>query len=321
MNDKGSKRRLAGRIAMATLIVVLVVVAGSWSYDSIASLRAERRYPPSGEFVTVDGVQMHYVCEGSQEPTLVLVHGFAGGLSDWQPLMEALQPGQRACAFDRLGADYSGSPADSDRNMEAVVEDLHSALTQLGIEQPVLVGHSLGGGIVQLYAARYPASGVVLIEGLSADIADDVVRRLGSYAVLSVPARMGLLRPLAPSFVSRAYGSDLRKQQIALRSRARSILAMAREGTQASEGLGTQTLRHAEDSLSIPLLIIAAGDTDVPEGKRFTDSLTALAERHPQTTMHVIPDAHHYVMATHPVQTAQIIEDWVQQQVILSSHR
>ncbi len=308
-------RRWIGRIAMALAVVLLLTVAVAWMYDTAASAQVLRRYPPPGEFMTVDGAQMHYICQGEQEPALVLVHGYAAGAIDWLPLMQAVPTDRRVCAFDRLGADYSEPYADGDREMTAVVGDLHAALAQLGIEEPVVVGHSLGGGIVQLYAARYPVAGVVLVDGLSADVADQVVQRMGRYAALSAPARAGLLRPLASSFVSPAYGGEVRERMIALRSRSEAILGFAREGTQAQAGVHTQALLAAEEGMSAPLLIVAAGATDVPEGERFATSLVALAERYPDAVYHVIPGATHYVMATHPAETANLIEHWIAETV------
>ena len=311
MNNKTSIWKWAGRIIIALVVLLLIAVAAAWIYDTVASSQAVDRYPPPGEFVTVDGAQMHYICQGDQEPALVLVHGYGGGAIDWLPLMEALPPDQRVCVFDRFGADYSDILTDSDRDMAQVVDDLHAALNQLGIEQPIVAGHSLGGGIVQLYAARYPVAGVISVDGLSADVADEVVQRLGSYASLSAPARAGLLRPMASSFVSPAYSGELRDRMAALRSRSAAILGFAREGAQAQAGLHTQALLDAEDSITAPMLIVAAGATDVPEGERFAQSLAALADRRPAAAYHVIPGARHYVMATHPAETAALIVNWL----------
>ncbi len=312
MKNRTSIWKWIGRIAIALAALLVIVVAAAWVYDMAASSQAVRRYPPPGEFVTVDGAQMHYICQGEQVPALVLVHGYAGGAIDWLPLMGALPPDHRVCAFDRFDASYSDAHPLQDRSMPQVVDDLHAALTQLGIEQPVVVGHSLGGGIVQLYAAKYSVAGVVSVDGLSADVADEVVQRMGSYASLSVPARVGLLRPMASSFVSPAYSGELKEQMIALRSRSEAIVGFADEGTQAHAGLDTQALLDAENAMSAPLLIIAAGATDVPEGERFAESLAALADRYPHATYHVIPGAPHYVMATHSADVAKLVSDWLE---------
>jgi pimeloyl-ACP methyl ester carboxylesterase len=225
--------------------------------------------------------------------------------------MKELAKTNRVCAFDRFGSDYSDSQKEK-QSISDVLEDLHLALESLNIEEPVLVGHSLGGAIVQLYAARYPVQGLVLLDGLSTDISDEVTQRLGSYAVLSSIAKLGLLRPLAPSFVNTTYTDDIKKQMIALRSRSSAIVSMAQEGLMAKQGLSTKTLLNAEKHIKVPLLIVAAGATDVPEGAAFSVSLQALATRHPNTTYFVIPDATHYLIASHVDETASLMTAWIQ---------
>ena len=120
---------------------------------------------------------------------------------------------------------------------------------------------------------------------------------------------------MASSFVSPAYSGELRERMVALRSRSAAILGFAREGTQAQAGLDTQALLDAEAGMSAPMLIVAAGATDVPEGERFAQSLAALAGRYPDAAYHVIPGAPHYVMASHPAQTAELIVSWMDETV------
>ena len=85
MNSNKTVWQWIGRIAIALVVLLLIVVVVAWVYDATASSQALHDYPPPGEFVPVDGAQMHFICQGDQEPALVLVHGYAGGAIDWPP--------------------------------------------------------------------------------------------------------------------------------------------------------------------------------------------------------------------------------------------
>ncbi|MDQ3040001.1 MAG: alpha/beta hydrolase [Pseudomonadota bacterium] len=112
------------------------------------------------------GRRMNLYCQGQGDITVV----FDSGLSDWSSTWALVQPAvatrTRACSYDRAGMGYSdasprpGSPAN-------IVEDLHTLLQRAGISgKRVLVGHSLGGFNMKLYAATYPSevAGMVLVD-------------------------------------------------------------------------------------------------------------------------------------------------------------
>lgn len=70
-------------------------------------------------------------------------------------------------------------------------------------------------------------------------------------------------------------------------------------------------LRAADDALSAPLLVIAAGDNGLPEGEVFLDALQSLHQRHSDSTFTLIPDASHYVIASHPNEISTMISEWL----------
>jgi pimeloyl-ACP methyl ester carboxylesterase len=290
---------------------VILLVAMAAGYDTYASRRAPEWYPASGGFVLVGGRQMHYLCQGSGEPTLVLEAGFGGGALDWSPVIPLLSATNRVCAFDRFGQDY-GAPAPHPRRFSTAADELHTALETLGIQKPVVVGHSLGGALVQIYAARYDVSGVILVEGLTTADVDSVVKRLGSYQSLNFLARLGLLRPLGSLFTNHSYAASVRDQMVALRSGARALLALSDEGAIAEATAGAD-LRAAEPQVTAPMLLIGAEKSDVPglPSGEFAASLEALAGRKPGSTFVRIAGAGHYVQADHPAEVAAAIESWL----------
>ena len=302
-------RRRITWIALFILASVLVLVAGAVLWDGAASARAATQYPPRGEFVDVGGAKMHVICQGSGEPVLAMQGGIAGGAIDWLPLMNEMAPGHRVCAFDRLGQDWS-DPAPTPRTFDSAADEWHRAMESMGIEEPIVVGHSLGGAVVQLYAATYPVSGVVLVDGLTAHAAPEVVQRFATYQTLDPLGRAGLLRPMGSLFADRAYPSALRSEMSALRARSDSLLAVTAEGSLAAATL-PERLAEAEAQLSTPLLVIAAGQTELPEAEAFYNGLEGLAERHPAATFVTVPEAKHYVIASHPQEIAEFVELWL----------
>ncbi len=109
---------------------------------------------------------MHYVTQGSGEPALVFVHGFAGGLEDWRAQLEHFAPRRRVVACDLRG--HGATPG---RPEECSIEHYGGAvaalLGALQLPRAVLIGHSMGCRVV-LEAARLDpdrVAGVVLIDG------------------------------------------------------------------------------------------------------------------------------------------------------------
>ena len=292
--------------------MVLLLVGGSWLFDHYASRQALIDFPPPGQYVTVNGARMHYVCQGTGEPTLVLEAGFDGGALDWEPIQSGLARHNRVCAFDRLGQDWS-DPAPHPRTFGTAADELHTALQILGIEKPVVIGHSLGGALVQIYAAKHDVTGVILVEGLTSDVVEPVTRRMGSYQALDPLARLGLLRILGMIGADSAYPPDLRQEMIALRSRSSSLLNLTDEGIVAATSAPAE-LRASEASLNGPLLVISAEQSDVPglPADAFVAAEKALAGRIPNSEYVMIPGAkHHYIMADHSQAVIAAIEAWL----------
>lgn len=112
------------------------------------------------------GRRLNLFCVGSGKHTVL----FDAGGSDWSVIWGLVQPavaaGARACSYDRAGLGHS-DPARSARTPMAIVEDMHALIHAAKLSTPlVLVGHSLGGFNVKLYAAIYPedVAGLVLVD-------------------------------------------------------------------------------------------------------------------------------------------------------------
>lgn len=109
---------------------------------------------------TLRSSALAYEERGSGFP-VVFIHGLTFSRSAWRPIIDRLPERFRCVAVDLPGhGESAGLPA----NFEGVGVDLHRLVTELRIERPVVVGHSLGAMLATMYAAFYPAAGVVNVD-------------------------------------------------------------------------------------------------------------------------------------------------------------
>ncbi|WP_372782563.1 alpha/beta fold hydrolase [Phenylobacterium sp.] len=174
---------------------------------SRASAKAPPR-PPRGEMVDVGGRRLRIVRAGpaSERPTIILEHGAFGCAADWAVVQERLAAkGLGSIAYDRAGLGHS-EPGPKPRDGHAIVSDLAALLREIDEAGPVvLVGHSMGGLMVRLYALTHPRQvlGVVLVDAVVPEV---MASPVGAKAVqafsrilgwVSHGARFGMMRPVA----------------------------------------------------------------------------------------------------------------------------
>ncbi|HEU5303365.1 MAG TPA: alpha/beta hydrolase [Gemmatimonadales bacterium] len=110
------------------------------------------------------------VDDGGAEPAsrlpAVFVHSLAGNASHWAAQLEHLRRNHRAVALDLRGHGRSERPRDGDYTLTAMAGDVAAVVDSLGLDQFVLVGHSMGGGVALLYAGAHPerVAGLVLVD-------------------------------------------------------------------------------------------------------------------------------------------------------------
>jgi pimeloyl-ACP methyl ester carboxylesterase len=116
-----------------------------------------------------DARKLNLLCQGSGGPVVVLESGLGSGAWAWRILQPMLSAHTKVCSYDRSGYGLS-PPTELSRSAGAEADDLAELLETAGLPGPyILVGHSLGGYIVRLYANRYPnrVAGIVLVDPAS----------------------------------------------------------------------------------------------------------------------------------------------------------
>ena len=104
--------------------------------------------------------ELAYDLDGTGTP-VVFLHGLTFDRRTWRPIIQRLDGSVRSIAIDLPAhGDSGGEPAD----VAEVVERVHRLLESLGVDRPVVVGHSMSGAIAGSYAATYPTRGFVVVD-------------------------------------------------------------------------------------------------------------------------------------------------------------
>src|SRR5208282_6371434 len=154
------------------LLVLLVgfAVAG-FIYENISESRDRRFHPMPGQRVDVGGYKMHIDCLGQGTPTVILDSGLGDSYISWHKVQPGIAKFTRVCSYDRAGLGYSDSSSEP-RTSKLIAEELHALLHAGNVAPPyVLVGHSMGGYDVRLYASLHhdEVVGMVLVDASHPD--------------------------------------------------------------------------------------------------------------------------------------------------------
>jgi pimeloyl-ACP methyl ester carboxylesterase len=152
--------------AIAFLFLVASLTLTGAIYQRISNTRDRRAFPMPGELVDVGGYKMHIDCTGSGTPTVVLDSGLGDSFIVWRKLQPQIAQFTHVCSYDRAGIGYSDS-SPRPRNSKVFAEELHSLLHNAAIAPPyVLIGHSMGGYDVRVFADSYrnEVTGMVLVD-------------------------------------------------------------------------------------------------------------------------------------------------------------
>ena len=301
------------RILAASLIAATLVLGGCAAVvDRRATARealAEAAYPPTGTFVTVDGLRVHAHIEGSG-PDVVLIHGASGNTRDFTfGLMDRLKSDFRVIAFDRPGLGWSDSAGDRGVDPLVQADILRAAAGQLGVRDPVVLGHSYGGAVALAWALREPDGprALVLLGGAAMPWPGGLgpwygvtASRVGGATVVplvsafappaqaeGVVASIFAPDPVPPGYTAHV-GAGLTLRRDTLRANARQV-----------NGLKPHIARMAENygALTLPVEIVhGTADTIVPARIH----AIPLSERLPQARLTLIDGAGHMPHHTHP---------------------
>jgi 3-oxoadipate enol-lactonase len=206
---------------------------------------------------TKDGCFSYEAAGQSDLPPLVFLHGIGGAARAWRRQLTAFGDRYRAIAWDMPG--YGNSQPLPTVSIASLAEALKGFLQQLGAAKPVLVGHSIGGMIVQQLLAHDPliAESVVLAQTSPA-----FGKAGGDWQKEFLDARLGPLdrgetmAQLAPKVVAELIGDDADPDGLEL---ARDCMASVPEASYRAAMMAMPgfDLRKSLGQICVPALVIA----------------------------------------------------------------
>ena len=263
--------RLARRLFLALLVLAAIAGMSGWIYQTAMEARDDRRYPPPGQLVEVDGHRMHIYCQGQGSPTIIVEQGVGSQSLGWAPLNARMSKITTVCAYDRPGMGYS-DPVDHDTRAAEIAGNLHKLLHNAGLtEDLVLVGWSVGGMYAREYYRQFPerVKGMVLVDSSH----EQQLQRLGDPDVgYSNPLKVD--RYLAPigwirmtgqvpkRFADSPLPAPIRDRLIAINLKSHTPRTMVAEGdamrADLLEGKSPPGLGH------LPLIVLSEGKPNIP---------------------------------------------------------
>ena len=292
-----------------TVLGSAAALAASAFYTAVKTRDAEHETPPIGEFITVDGVRLHYV-ERGRGPALVLIHGNGMMIQDFlvSSIVDDLAKRYRVIIIDRPGYGYSDRP----RGLwtpRAHATLFQKALQQLGVTQAVVLGHSWGALVAVALALQAPqlVRSLVLASGyyyptlradvmLSSPVAIPGIGDLMRHTVSPVLGRLmqpALIKAMfAPAAVTERFDREFPK---AMMLRPLQLRASAEDAVLMTP-VTVELEKHYRD-LKLPVVIIAGGDDQIADVDRQSKRLHSEL---PDSDLIIVPGMGHMIQHLAP---------------------
>jgi pimeloyl-ACP methyl ester carboxylesterase len=305
-------------ILLTLILIVALIVAGLALFAANTARKVEAAVPPCGQFIEIDGQRLHYVDTGGTGPAIVMIHGLGGTLWNYTyALVGKLSDEFRVIAVDRPGSGYSTRADGAPAKLSAQADTLAKFTRALGLKQPLLVGHSLGGALSLAIALDHPdcAGALALIAPLT-QAQDDVPEPFQGLVVNSPVMRKIIAWTLAipmsirnaPELLKIVFGPDAVPADFATRGggllglRPKSFYNTSSDLAAVNEDLPGMMKRYG--GLTIPLgMLFAKGDL-ILDYRRHAE---AMKQQCPALDL-VLMDQHgHMLLVTAPDSTASLI--------------
>jgi pimeloyl-ACP methyl ester carboxylesterase len=279
--------------------------------------QAERANPPAGRFVEVDGVRLHYV-ERGEGPPLVMLHGNGSMIQELMlsGLFTLAAARYRLIAFDRPGHGHSERPRGRWLGPRSQAVLLRKALAQIGVERPIVFGHSFGATVAAAFALAFPtaARALVLASGyyfptgrldmpLMASPAIPIVGDLMRHTVSPLIARMMWPHMLKVVFSPAPVPHYFERYPTWMALRPSQLRASAEEAAMLIPTAVRLQRKYSE--IAAPTVIVAGAQDRYVDPQRHSARLSTLI---PGSELMLSPRAGHMVHHVDPRRVLQAIE-------------
>lgn len=302
-----------GRKSRLVAAAILSLTGLGAIYQSFASARDRVAHPPPGKLLDAVGCCLHLLSTGRGTPTVVLEAGLGAMSSAWAWVQSEAAEFAHVVSYDRAGLGWSASDATPKTAIPAALR-LRSLLRNANIHPPyVLVGHSMGGFLIRVFADLFPkeVAGLVLVDAAHPDqkrrsSAIETHMCAGFRMLKGVPAlaRVGYVR-LSGFFDSWTEG--LPDKQAA---EAKAFLSSYRHlKTARDESLAWDAtcaeVRSTRGLGDKPLVVVTAGKDVLPGHPELQSELAALSSN----SVHwVVKGADHVTLLTHRQYAGTVVD-------------
>lgn len=282
-----------GLVAMSGLFALcMLLFLAAFTAEKIALAQIPNKYPAPGQMVDVGEYSLHLYCTGdpSAKPVVVVSPGSGSNVAKWPLVQPEVAKFTRICIYDRPGSGWS-FVAPQGQTYQEEAQGVHTMLQNAGVPGPyVLVGHSLGGAVMQVYASLYPQEviGMVMVDtrtrGIESKQPPEYVKTnkmtaQGSYA-FSIPGVFRLLNwfgvlrtvptfeSMPPDMKEVAYGLDWNSRYFSYQEASIPIHEQ-REALFVS----------ADPLPDVPLIVIGHGKTEQSPGVNAAADIALQADR------------------------------------------
>lgn len=302
---------------MKVLLMIAFLLALSvwlaWTPDKTEQVLMQSYSRPGTVRLMVQQQPVFVQDSGPREaPVVLLLHGFGASLQAWDDWAPALEKNLRVLRIDIPGFGLSGPAVNQDYSDAADVARVIAVMDQLGVQQVIVTGHSMGGRIAWNLAAAHPerVSQLVL---LSPDGFPDPNAK--SDKTYEVPALLGLLPYSLPKWALRmggvapAFADD---SQLTPQMMQRYHDMMLAPGVRTALLERMRQTRNSDpvarlQSITVPTLLIwGEKDAFIPVGNA-QDYLKAM----PQAKLVTLPGVGHVLHEEAPQASVQVVLDFL----------
>ncbi|UPK71028.1 alpha/beta fold hydrolase [Chitinophaga filiformis] len=253
-------------------------------------------------YYQVNDVRLLVESEGNNHPALIFLHFWGGSSRTWKQVSDLLKKDYRCIRMDLRGWGESDKPQ-TGYDIQSLADDVSGLISQLQLNNYILVGHSMGGKIAQAIAAKKPA-------GLK-----KLILVAPSPAVSTIlPAEMVLGMENAYTSldnINQTIDHVFNAPDLTPTVRQTIVEDMQRHNTASRLGWPaaalTEDVSAGLSSIYIPTLIIAGENDIVDSPSRLQAELVAII---PGSRMVVIPRVGHLIMVQQPEKVAELIHDF-----------
>lgn len=323
---KGKKRSTFLKIARNVCFILLSTFLLWVVYHQLVTKLEQKKYPPIGQLVEVDGKKMHLYITGEGQHTILLLSGLGtvAPSLDFEPLINELAKNNKVVVIESFGYGWSDTTK-KERTVENIVEEVRTALKDSNITGPyILMPHSVSGIYSMYYVNQYPNE-IEAIIGI-----DSTLPKATEYFQEAAPSLPGYLKLVAPMGIARAAVTVIPD----------NFLPIAEEGTYSVDNLKmteklsswnaynsnvideakelSENIKKTSDMSfpsKLPVLIFTTKEDKVNEEGKSNVTFYQDQLRNQASSQLITLDGHHYLHWTKSQEMSKQMDDFIERYI------